>query len=93
MVRVRDLEEADIEMVVDYFMDADESSLLAMGADIKRLPGRSDWLSIMTEVLQLPDNEKDRYYQIWMFEDEPIGHSNINNIVYGDHAFMHLHMW
>ena len=90
---VRDMEEADIEMVVDYFIDADEGSLLAMGADLNRLPSRKAWLTIMTDVLKLPDKEKDRYYQIWMLDDEPIGHSNINKIIYGDHAYMHLHMW
>jgi len=32
-------------------------------------------------------------YVMWLFENKPIGHSNINNIVYGQEAYMHLHLW
>ena len=90
---VKDLREKDISSVIDYFLQADESTLKNMGADINLLPNRGDWLQVMKDALKLPDIKKDRYYQLWLADNKPIGHSNINRIVYGDHAFMHLHMW
>jgi RimJ/RimL family protein N-acetyltransferase len=26
-------------------------------------------------------------------DNHPVGHSNINKIIYGDNAYMHLHLW
>jgi len=30
---------------------------------------------------------------IWLFNGKAIGHCNVNNIIFGQSAFMHLHMW
>jgi RimJ/RimL family protein N-acetyltransferase len=37
--------------------------------------------------------EKKSYCIIWLVDDTPVGHSNINKIVFGEEAFMHLHIW
>ena len=29
----------------------------------------------------------------WLFDNQPIGHSNINQIKFGNTATMHLHLW
>lgn len=30
---------------------------------------------------------------IWEMDGVPIGHSNVNKIMYGEAAYMHLHLW
>ncbi len=30
---------------------------------------------------------------IWQINDIPVGHSHINNIIFGKQAYMHLHLW
>src|SRR5207249_9413466 len=40
-----------------------------------------------------PDRERDRFYLVWIFRGRRVGHSSINQIVLGDEAFIHLHLW
>lgn len=39
-----------------------------------------------------PNGQKDFYFIIWQIDDRPIGHSNINDIDFGQSAVMHLHI-
>ena len=90
---IRELASDDFESVVDYFLNADESYLYRMGVDVNKLPKRNEWLTLLREEFDLPIREKKFYYLIWLFNDVPLGHSNINRIVFGEEAYMHLHMW
>ena len=89
---VREMTLSDIEHIVDYFVNADDDFLTGMGADKSKLPKREEWI----KKLQLEHNksysEKEFYYIIWCIDDLPVGHSNINNIVFGQTATMHLHL-
>ncbi len=44
-------------------------------------------------ILINPLTEKEFYYILWLFDNQPIGHSNINQIKFGNTATMHLHLW
>lgn len=90
---VRELKESDVSMVVDYFINADANYLKGMGAEKDKLPDRSTWISNIISELNKPIKKKANYYILWLLNDEPIGHSNINKLVFGSHANMHLHMW
>ncbi|WP_116770061.1 GNAT family N-acetyltransferase [Maribacter litoralis] len=37
--------------------------------------------------------QKEFYYIIWLLDNQPIGHSNVNNIKFGKSATLHLHLW
>ena len=90
---VREMEEGEARYVVDYFHKADSEFLLGMGADPNKLPDRDDWIrTIQSQVIQ-PYNRKDRFYVIWLWKGKPIGHCNVNQILFGESARMHLHMW
>ena len=43
--------------------------------------------------LTLPYTEKQSYCTIWMIDDEPVGHCNVNKTIFGQEAYMHLHLW
>ena len=90
---VRELELNDIEKIVDYFVKSDADFLKGMGADKNKLPIRQEWISKLKSEFMKPNEEKEFYYIIWMINDEPIGHSNINKIDFGNIATMHLHLW
>lgn len=90
---VREMKASDIELVVDYFVNADADYLQGMGADKDKLPDRSTWISNLIKELNKPIKEKGNYYILWLLNGEPIGHSNINKLAFGSHANMHLHMW
>lgn len=90
---VREIEPTDIEKVVDYFVNADPAFLRGMGADKTKFPSREEWIEKLASELQKAPEEKEFYYIIWLVDDQPIGHSNINNIEFGHIARMHLHLW
>jgi RimJ/RimL family protein N-acetyltransferase len=58
-----------------------------------KLPKRDDWLNLLFDNHKKTDANKTIFYVIWLVDGIPIGHSNINKIVYGEEAYMHLHMW
>jgi RimJ/RimL family protein N-acetyltransferase len=83
----------EYELMLDYFLKADDAFLRGMGVDRLRLPERDKWLDALLADHQKPDNERDRFYLIWTFRGQRVGHSSINKIVLGTEAFIHLHLW
>ena len=83
----------EIPFVVDYFLDADQEFLKGMGADKNKLPKREKWIGLFEKKFEIPVAKKKFFDLIWLLNDIPVGHSNINNISYGKQATMHLHLW
>ena len=92
-ISVREFNIEDSDSIVDYFLQANESFLHQMGVDVSKLPGRSEWLKLLKDEYDLPFKERKFYYLTWLINDIPVGHSNINKIIFGEEAYMHLHMW
>lgn len=92
-ISVRELEERNIALVVDYFINASSEYLLRMGADPTKLPSRVKWIESIKNELSKTNIEKGNYYTIWQIDGKTVGHSNINKIKFGKEAYMHLHMW
>ena len=90
---VRALVERDIYLVIDYFLQASPEFLNAMGADIRKLPDRTQWYHTISDDLKQPLHKKAFFYVIWEIDSTPVGHSNINNIIFREEAYMHLHLW
>lgn len=93
MIAVREMKSKDAELIVRYFLDATPDFLKGMGVDQTKLPTFDQWMEILHTNLAKPMEEKEFFYVMWMYEGKPIGHSNINKIVYGQEAYMHLHLW
>ncbi|MDJ0722153.1 MAG: GNAT family protein [Desulfobacterales bacterium] len=91
--RLRELADDDIPRVVGYFRDAAPEFLVGMGVDRAKLPAREEWQRIIRDDLERPLETRQFYYLIWEVDGTPIGHSNINKIVFGWDACMHLHIW
>ena len=89
----RELIESDIENIVDYFLNADIDFLRHMGADKQKLPERNTWINLIKAEYGKAYEEKEFYYIVWLIDEQPVGHSNINNIQFGKSATMHLHLW
>lgn len=83
----------DNENIVNYFLNSDKDFLIHMGVDISKLPTKKEWLDILNSNLELSIHQKKFFYIIWLVNDKAVGHSNINKILFGDEAYMHLHMW
>src|SRR5262245_14031839 len=90
---VREIETSDIPLITEYWLSASEEFLRGMGADIHKLPSREKWHEMLTEQIKQPYAEKQGYATIWLIAGQPVGHCNVNKIIFGTEAYMHLHLW
>ncbi len=92
-ITVTEMQESDIPLIADYWLTADKTYLQNMGVDLKKMPAPEEWLSMLQSQLNKPYKEKASYCTIWQLNGKPIGHCNVNKIIFGQDAYMHLHIW
>jgi RimJ/RimL family protein N-acetyltransferase len=90
---VREIQASDIPLITQYWMGAEPDFLLAMGVDLAKMPMEHEWQDMLNEQLNTPHPHKKSWCMIWLIDGEPSGHSNINKIIPGEEAYMHLHLW
>lgn len=93
MLSVRELELRDIPAITDYWLLSDKAHLERMGVNVEKMLSREKWEKMLSEQLRQDYTKKSSYCMIWELDGKAIGHSNVNMIVYGDKAYMHLHIW
>ena len=93
VISVREITKDDIEPLINYWTSADDAFLTGMGVDLNKMPDKDAWQQILSEQLNQPYNEKKSYCIIWQVNEKAIGHSNVNKIIFGEEAYMHLHIW
>ncbi len=93
LLSVRELQHRDIELLVQYWLSADPAFLTSMGVDLSKMPSKEEWVTMLSEQVAQPYPEKKSYAVIWQVDGKAIGHSNVNKIIFGEEAYMHLHMW
>ena len=64
-----------------------------MGVDLSKMPTREEWKEMLNEQISQSYEEKKSYCITWLLNGEPAGHSNVNRIIFGEEAYMHLHIW
>ena len=90
---IREIEERDIEPLLDYWYTASDEFLIGMGVDVSKILKRDEFRKMLLEQLTQSYTEKQSYCIIWQADGKAIGHSNVGKIVFGEEAYMHLHMW
>jgi len=93
MLIAREIDSKDIELVLDYWYSRSQSQLKEMGADLNRMPSRFEFKKKLDLQIHTDYQLKKEFTCIWLKKGEAIGHNNITNISFGNHAFMHLHIW
>ncbi len=90
---IRQLEHKDIPNITNYWLNSSYQHLISMGVDLEKIP-KAELFNTMLELqIELEDHLKQSYALIWEIEGKPIGHSNVNKIIFGNEAYMHLHIW
>ena len=90
---VREIQQSDVALISKYWLTAVPEYLVAMGVDLNKIPSKEELVAMLTEQLQLSYEQKKSYCIIWELNRQPIGHSNVNKIVFGKEAYIHLHIW
>lgn len=92
-LKVRELNHSDISLLVDYWLKSSPEHLVGMGVDLAKLPSLQGLRKMLETQLETPLKERQSYALIWELDAQAIGHSNINQITFGQRASMHLHLW
>lgn len=90
---VREIQANDINLIISYWLDSDPDFMKSMGVDLSKIPNKEQWREMLSEQLNQPYKEKKSYCIIWLVDEIPVGHSNVNKIIFGKEAYMHLHIW
>ena len=90
---VREIESQDIPSICRYWLDSAPNFLFGMGVDLDKIPSERDLEAMLKGQLQQSYQEKKSYCTIWEINGNAIGHCNVGEIEYGNHASMHLHIW
>ena len=92
-ITVREIQLKDIDLIADYWLKSDPVFLTQMGVDLNKLPTRSGLREMLTIQINSPITNKKTYALSWELNGMQIGHSNVNEIEFGEKATMHLHLW
>lgn len=92
-ISVRELKMIDLDLLANYWYEADSAYLRSMGADQSKLPARDRMIKALAEQVNLSIVDKKSYALIWELDGKQIGHSNVNNLTFGEEGTMHLHLW
>ncbi|HTA28729.1 MAG TPA: GNAT family protein [Bacteroidia bacterium] len=90
---VREIEKSDIDSLVKYWLESDEAHHAGMGVDPAKIPDEKAWRLMLSKQLNQAYKEKQSYCIIWEVDGKAMGHCNINPVVFGEEAFIHLHLW
>ena len=90
---VRPLSHSEIPEIVNYWTLAPADYLLGMGVDLSKVPSAEQLFGALSRQLTLSVQERTSYCIIWLCDERPIGHCNLNPFVYGNSGSLHLHIW
>ena len=93
ILSVREITTDDIEPLTNYWQTAGDAFLTGMGCDVCKMPTKEQSHTMLSEQIKTPIEKKQSYCTIWLADVKAIGHSNINQIIFGESAYMHLHLW
>ena len=90
---VREMQETDINLIADYWLQSEKLFLQGMGVDIEKLPSRQQLHDTLLLQLKTPLDKRRSFCIIWEIAGKAVGHCNTNPTYFGKDAFMHLHLW
>ncbi|HEY1989464.1 MAG TPA: GNAT family protein [Acidimicrobiales bacterium] len=89
---VREMKLADVDLRISYFHDSSDQHLRTLGVDRARLPAPDAWRSFYQEDYARPRQARESYSVVWELDDRAVGFSSADHIIFGQEAFMHLHI-
>ena len=89
---VREMQPAEVGLRVDYFHDSSDEHLRKLGVDRASLPTREAWRASYAADFARPITDRTGVALVWELDGRPVGFSSADRIVFGQEAFMHLHI-
>lgn len=92
VLTVRPLDPSEIDIRINYFHNASDDFLQRLGVDRQLLPSSEEWRSSYEAEYALPIRERQELNLVWQLDNEIVGLSSCDKIVFGIEAYMHLHI-
>jgi len=89
---VREMMSSEVDIVIDYFLNSTPEHLEMLGVDPTRLPAAEPWRERLRRECELPIDRRAAVLVLWLADDQPVGFSTLEKIVFGEQANMHLHV-
>jgi RimJ/RimL family protein N-acetyltransferase len=89
---VREMRSDEVHIRIDYFHRASDDQLRALGVDRALLPSPREWQETYDKDRSRPLEERASYALVWELDDAVVGFSTADRIVFGQEAYMHLHI-
>ena len=93
VLSVREISQQDIVPLTQYWVGSNAAFMRGMGVDMNKMLNEEQWREMLSEQLSQPYSERKSYCIIWQVDGKAVGHSNVNKIIFGKEAYMHLHLW
>lgn len=94
VVAVRDLAEAEVPAVLDYWFRSPRSFLESMGVDLAKLPQEAAFEeTVRRRVREAAAGTSKLNTVAILLDGQPVGMHTINPLVEGDHGIFHAHLW
>jgi RimJ/RimL family protein N-acetyltransferase len=91
-LNVSEMKLEEVGIIIGYFHRASPEHLEILGVDPTRLPDADKWRDRYTFEYSQPMEKRRTFLVVWKLDDDPIGFSTADKIVYGEEAYMHLHI-
>jgi RimJ/RimL family protein N-acetyltransferase len=91
-IEVREATSNELPLIVQYWSTRTDEQLLKMGVDLEKIK-QVDLEFFISQSFQLPYEQKTSYFVVCFFDGKAVGHSNVGKIIFGEEAYMHLHIW
>jgi RimJ/RimL family protein N-acetyltransferase len=82
----------EVGVIIDYFHQSTAAHLAMMGVDPAKLPEPATWLQRYTDEYSKPIESRKTILLIWKANGATVGFSTADKIIYGQEAYMHLHV-
>src|SRR3954447_23157922 len=89
---VREMELAEVDLIIDYFPSATPEHLEILGVDPARLPSPEHWHEWYAADYARPHARRSALLVLWELDGAPLGFSTAEKIRFGEQANMHLHI-
>jgi RimJ/RimL family protein N-acetyltransferase len=89
---VREMRPSEVGLRIDYFHDSSDEYLTMLGVDRQALPSRAAWRSDYAADCALPVDKRTGVALMWELDGGIVGFSSADRIVFGEEAYMHLHI-
>jgi len=89
---VREMAADEADVVIDYFHSATPEHLEMLGVDPTRIPSKSVWAEAFRQLFEMPIERRPGFLVTWLDDGRVVGFSSCDKIVFGEQAFMHLHV-